>query len=157
MRVSHRATVTGQADADGRLAITGQVTDSEILDNGPGGWVTRNQDFEPWSFGLEFQLPVGELQSNQKLSPRPTPVPAPAPRAAKTPVRDARAGGDAAVAESSPWGAAVDRARASAGATGEAPRTRRPAPRPRHALPREKKSRPSPRPPPREPPRGPRC
>ena len=68
MRVNHQATVTGRAEADGRLSVTVQVVDSECLDNGAGGWVRRNQDFDRWSFGFEFQLPVGELQSNQKLS-----------------------------------------------------------------------------------------
>ena len=88
MRVNHRATVTGQASADGLLVVTGQVVESECLDNGPGGWVERNQDVDPWSFGFEFQLPVGELQSNQTLSPRPTQ----APSGAAT-ERDARPGG----------------------------------------------------------------
>ena len=109
MRVNHTGSVTGRADADGRLSVTVEVADSECLDNEAGGWVRRNQRFDPWSFGLEFQLPVGELQSNQKLSPRPTPAPVAARPATATPVREARVGGGAAVAApgTSPWGAAI--------------------------------------------------
>ena len=101
MRVNHEGVMSGQADADGRLAVTVQTTNSEIIDRriewvgkGKEGrfviyneWKKRDQAMEPWSFGFGFQLPVGELQSSQKLSPRPTP--APLPRAGT-----ARAGGE---------------------------------------------------------------
>jgi hypothetical protein len=101
MRVNHEGVISGQADADGRLKVTVQTTNSEIIDRriewvGKGNegrfvsfneWKKRDQAMEPWSFGLGFQLPVGELQSSQKLSPRPTP--APLPRAGT-----ASAGGD---------------------------------------------------------------
>jgi hypothetical protein len=83
MRWRSEGEVSGQADADGRLTLTTRATSDEILDREihwvgqgsrgrfvtSGQWTRRNQAFEPWSYSLEFQLPVGELQSSQKLSP----------------------------------------------------------------------------------------
>jgi len=77
LRIKHEGTITGRANADGRLEMVVRVTDSNAQQRYESGWVTDNDGFQRWSFGLEFQLPVGELQSNQKLSAKPTPVPAP--------------------------------------------------------------------------------
>jgi hypothetical protein len=68
MRVKHVGTITGRANADGRLEIVVQVTDTDIHDNQNGGWSKRDQSVDPWSFGLEFQLPVGELQTRRSPS-----------------------------------------------------------------------------------------
>jgi hypothetical protein len=113
MRVNHEGVITGQADADGRLKVTVQVVLSECFDSreewvgnaGKGryvrhdGWTKRNQDYEPWSFGFEFQLPVGELQSSQKIStPAPPPITrgpqAGAPKDEETPTGGELAGSD---------------------------------------------------------------
>ena len=97
LRSTVAGAATGQANADGLLKITVQVTESEIVDHkmayvGQGNkgrwhyrdWEVRDQHHDPWSFGLEFQLPVGELQSSQELSTPPPPgasgVPPRAPR-----------------------------------------------------------------------------
>jgi hypothetical protein len=75
LRIKYTATITGRANADGRLEMVVRVTEGDFQVKEADGWVTRNDGFRPWSFGLEFQLPVGELQSSQKLSPKPVPEP----------------------------------------------------------------------------------
>ncbi len=78
IRVNHEGVMKGQANADGLLQVRIDVTHEDIYDRHTG-WERRNQHFDGWSFGLEFQLPVGELQSSQRLS---TPAPATGAQAA---------------------------------------------------------------------------
>lgn len=86
MQVYYKGTITGEANADGILKITVQMTENTILDREyvnqsvgsgkdartmmiyGGGWKKRDQEPNLYSWGAEFKLPVGELQSSQKFT-----------------------------------------------------------------------------------------
>lgn len=68
MQVHARGTVTGEAGSDGILKIKVQVTEEKVLDREGGGWKKRNEEPNLYSWGAEFKLPVGELQSSQTFS-----------------------------------------------------------------------------------------
>jgi hypothetical protein len=87
LRQSYKGTLTGEANTEGILKITVQITEDTILDREftdqptgagknarttrrifSGGWKKRDYESDLLSFGFEFKLPVGELQSSQKFS-----------------------------------------------------------------------------------------
>ncbi len=85
LQVYYKGTVSGEAGSDGILKITVQMTEHTILGREStsqklgegkgaitktiygGGWKKRDQEPNLYSWGAEFKLPVGELQSSQKF------------------------------------------------------------------------------------------
>lgn len=86
-QLHNKGTITGEANAQGILKITATNIDETSLDRESttqlvgsgkdartvtifgGGWKKSNQERNLYSWGAEYQLPVGELQSSQKFIP----------------------------------------------------------------------------------------
>ena len=86
LQLYNKGTVSGEAGSDGILKIKVEITKETILNREStwqktgegkgaitkviygGGWKKRDREFNLFSWGAEFKLPVGELHSSQVLS-----------------------------------------------------------------------------------------
>lgn len=68
-RSTLKGTISGQADANGILTVFLQVTDHAVFQNlNNAGWTKIDVPPDLFSWCIDYQLPVGELQSAQTLS-----------------------------------------------------------------------------------------